>query len=90
MVANPVSKNSIQYIAGLTRSVAVDYSSADVNLTVVSRSLSCNVAGTVVLRMADDTADITRYMLAGVDYPWAVKTVKNVGTTVGMGINAGY
>jgi hypothetical protein len=90
MVANPVSKNSIQYIAGLTRSVAVDYSGGDVNLAVVSRSLSCNVAGTVVLRMADDTADITRYMLAGVDYPWAVKTVKNAGTTVGMGINAGY
>lgn len=90
MVANPVSKNSIQYIAGLTRSVAVDYSSSDVTLTVISRSLSCNVAGTVVLRMADDTADITRYMQAGIDYPWAVKIVRNSGTTAGMGINAGY
>lgn len=90
MVANPISKTSIEYISGLTRSVAVDYSGGDVTLAVVSRSLSCNVAGTVVLRMANDTADITRYMLAGVDYPWAVKTVKNAGTTAGMGINAGY
>lgn len=90
MVANPVSRTSIQYISGLTKSVAVDYSSGDATLAVISRSLSCNVAGTVVLRMADDTVDITRYMQAGIDYPWAVKVVRNAGTTAGMGLNAGY
>lgn len=90
MVANPISKNSVQYIAGLTKNVAVDYSGGDQTLAVVSRSLSANVAGTVVLRMADDTADITRYMQAGIDYPWAVKLIRNSGTTAGMGLVAGY
>lgn len=90
MVANSISRSSIQYQSGLTSDIAVDYSGGDVNLAKVCRSLSCNVAGTVVLRFADDAVDVTRYMLAGVDYAWAIKTIRNVGTTAGMGINAGY
>lgn len=90
MVAKPVSRSSVEYLAGLTSMVAVDYSAGDATLTRSSRSLSCNTAGTVVMRMEGDTADITRYMLAGVDYPWSVKIVRNSGTTASMGIVAGY
>lgn len=90
MVAKPVSRSSVEYLSGLTSMIAVDYSSADVTLTRPSRSLSCNVEGTVVMRMEGDSADVTRYMLAGIDYPWSVRIVRNSGTTASMGIYAGY
>lgn len=90
MVANTISKSSVQYLSGLTSMVAVDYSAGDATLAKVSRSLSCNVEGTVVMRLADDSADVTRYMMAGIDYPWAVKIVRNSGTTASMVIYAGY
>jgi len=90
MVANKVSRNSIEYIAGLRSMVALDYSAGDVTLATVSRSLSCNTFGTVVMRLEGDSADVTRYMIAGIDYPWAVKIIRNVGTTASMGLVAGY
>jgi hypothetical protein len=91
MVANVKSKSSIESLAGISSMVAVDYSGGDVVLARISRTLSCNVSGTVVLIMEDDgSTTSTRFMNAGQDYPWRVKTVKNSGTTVGMGIYAGY
>ena len=90
MVAKTVSKGSIEFLGGLTDMVAVDYSGGDATLTRPSRSLSCNVAGTVVLRMENGSADVTRYMNAGQDYPWNVRIVRNSGTTASMGIVAGY
>ena len=90
MAANPISKNSVEAISSITRNVAIDYSGGDQTLAVVSRSLSANVAGTVVLQMANDSSNVTRYMQAGIDYPWAVKIIRNSGTTAGMGLVAGY
>lgn len=90
MVASPVAKGSIEGISSISRMVAIDYSGGDVTLATVSRTLSCNTAGTVVLRCAGDSADVTRTMLAGVDYAWAVKLVRNSGTTASMGLVAGY
>lgn len=90
MVANTVSPNSIQSLGGLDAMVAVDYSGGDVTLDVVSRSLSCNTSGIVVMRLAGQSVDVTRYMNAGQDYPWHVKIVRNSGTTASMGIVAGY
>lgn len=89
MVANAISRSSVEYLAGLTGMVAIDYSVSDVTLARASRSLSCNTSGTVVLVMADGTTP-TRYMLAGVDYAWSVKGVTKAGTTASMGLYAGY
>jgi hypothetical protein len=33
---------------------------------------------------------VTRFMLAGVDYPWEVTQITSAGTTAGMGIYALY
>ena len=89
MVANTKSRSSVENLANLSGMVAVDYSGGDAVLASVSRSLSCNVSGTVALIMEDGT-EPSRLMLAGIDYAWRVKTVKQTGTTVGMGIYAGY
>jgi hypothetical protein len=43
-------------------------------------SISVNVSGLVALRFARSTADVTRYMLAGVDYPWRVTHIRIAGT----------
>ena len=90
MVANPVARNSIEFLAGIRDMVAVDYSGGDATLAKVSRTLSCNVAGTVVMRLEGGSSDVTRVMQAGVDYAWNVKIVRNSGTTASMGIYAGY
>lgn len=91
MVANKIARSSVEYLSGLTSMVAVDYAT-DVAISPPSRSLSCNVAGTVVLKMVGDSGYVTRYMNAGVDYAWSVIVVRSVanGTTTGMGIVAGY
>lgn len=89
MVASPKSRSSIENLSGLSGMVACDYSGTDVALAQVSRSLSCNTAGTVVLVMEDGTTP-TRYMQAGIDYPWRVKGITKIGTTASMGIYAGY
>lgn len=90
MVANKVSRNSVEFLAGIQSMIAVDYSGGDVTLARVSRGLSCNVSGTVVMRLEADGADVTRYMNAGQDYPWNVKIIRNSGTTASMGIYACY
>lgn len=91
MVANSISRDSIRVLAGISRMVAVDYSAGDVALAEVSRALSCNVDGTVVMTLEDAPAtSITRVMIAGQDYAWRVHTIKNSGTTAGMGIHALY
>lgn len=73
---------------GVARQVAVDYSGGDV---VVARTngLSCNVDGTVVFLDSAGNA-VTRYMIAGQDYPWEVTQVNNSGTDASMGIYALY
>ena len=43
-------------------------------------SISVNVSGLVKLRFARSSADVTRHMLAGVDYPWRVTHVRITGT----------
>jgi hypothetical protein len=90
MVANKTSRSSVEFLAGIQDMIAIDYSGGDVTLARVSRSLGCNVSGTVVMRLEGGSADVTRYMNAGQDYPWNVKIVRNSGTTASMGLYAGY
>jgi len=89
MVANAKSRSSIEYLSGIDEMVAIDYSGGDVTLATIPRSLSCNAAGNVVMRMAKGSTDVTRYMNAGVDYPWAVKIIRQTNTTA-TGLVAGY
>ena len=87
-MASPQGEPVTLIASGVWRQVAVDYSSG--NATVpVSDGLSCNVAGTVVFLDGAGNS-VTRYMNAGVDYPWSVTQVNNSGTTAGMEIYALY
>lgn len=49
-------------------------------LAFTTIALSVNVSGLVKVRFAGSSADITRYMLAGIDYPWRVTHVRSTGT----------
>ena len=91
MVANRTSKNNVAVLAGTSRQVAIDYSGGDVVLAEVSRGLGANVDGTVAMTLEDDrTTVVTRTVIAGMDYAWRVHTIKNSGTTPGLGLFALY
>lgn len=91
MVANKISKASTAALVGVSKMVAIDYSGGDVVLSEVSRGLGVNVDGTVVLTLEDaPTVSVTRVVLAGMDYAWRVHTIKNAGTTAGLGLTALY
>lgn len=74
--------------SGVRRQVGIDYSGGDVTIPVTN-GLSCNVEGTVVFEDAAGN-QATRFMLAGLDYPWEVTKIINAGTTAAMGLNALY
>lgn len=90
MVANPIAKGTIQELGGISRMVAIDYSSADVTLAMVARAIHVNADGTAVVRLEDDSADATLILKAGQVYPYRVKIVRNNGTTANMGLKACY
>lgn len=48
---------------------------------IVTRGFMVNVAGNVAVRFADDSADVTLTLLAGVVYPFRIKYVRVSGTT---------
>lgn len=52
------------------------------DLESVARALHANGSGNVALIMADDSASVVKYVVAGVTYPWRVKRVLATGTTV--------
>ena len=90
MVANPIAKGTIQELGGISRMVAIDYSSADATLSVIPRAIHVNTNGTAVVRLEDDSSDVTLILNAGQVYPYRVRIVRNSGTTAGMGLKACY
>ena len=62
--------------------VAINYSSGDQTLTKCSRGVYVTTSGTLVVRLADDTADATfTGLLAGQWYPLAVAIVRQTSST---------
>jgi len=62
--------------------VAINVGGGDQILGVDARALYVSVAGTLVVRMADDTADITlSNLVAGTVYPFAIALLRATGTT---------
>lgn len=90
MAANPIAKNSIASIGGFDNLVAIDYSAGDATLAVIPRGIHVNVDGTATVRLENGSADVALVLNAGQVYPYRIKIVRNTGTTVGMGIFAGY
>lgn len=90
MAANPIAKGSIQELGGISSMVAIDYSVSDATLAVIPRSIHVNADGTAVVRLEDDSADVTLVLNAGQFYPYRVKIVRNSGTTASMGLKACY
>lgn len=86
MVANPIAKASIENLSGASKMAASVYSSVDHTFDPVPRGIHVNVDGTAVVRLEDDTADRSLILKAGQTYWYRVKTIRNAGTTAGMGI----
>ncbi len=55
----------------------------------ITDAISVNVSGTVALRDAKGTL-VSRYLLAGVDYPHAASEVLATGTDADLGVTALY
>lgn len=86
MVANPISKGSIENVSGASKMVAADYSSADYTFATVPRGIHVNTGGTAVVRLEEDSADRTLVLNGGQTYVYRVKIIRNSGTTASMGI----
>lgn len=50
------------------------------DLPEVSRGIAVNASGLVKFTPFGQTTPVTRYALAGVDYPWRVRRVLDAGT----------
>lgn len=62
--------------------VAINIGSGDQVLGVAGRALYIGTAGNLVVRMADDAADVTLSNLAaGVVYPFAIVVIRSAGST---------
>jgi hypothetical protein len=62
--------------------LAVNVGGGDQVLGVCARALYVSVTGTIVVRLADDTADVTfANLTAGVVYPLAIALVRSAGTS---------
>ncbi|PZU22217.1 MAG: hypothetical protein DI589_12090 [Shinella sp.] len=87
MTANPIGKNTVENLSGASKTELADYSSADYNFTVTTRAIHVNVDGTASVVFEGDGATARSLVLVGgVTYPYRLKTIKNSGTTAGMGI----
>ena len=73
--------------SGVFRQVTVDYSGG---AAVIDRTdgLSCNTEGELTFKDGSG-ANVTRFMLAGVDYPWSVTEVTS-SSPADLGIVALY
>lgn len=61
---------------------AISYGSGDQVLTNCSRGIYITTTGTLVMRFADDTADVTfTGLLAGQWYPFSVAIIRNSGSS---------
>ena len=88
MAAAPQGSPVTLVANGIRRQLPLDYSGGNVTVPVTN-GLSCNVAGTVVFKDGAGNT-VTRYMNAGVDYPWEVTQITNSGTTASMGLYGLY
>lgn len=86
MVANPISKSSIENLSGGASTVLADYSAGDYTFAVVPRGIHVNVGGAAVVRFENDSSDRTVVLNGGFDYAHRIKIIRNSGTTAGMGI----
>ncbi|KAA3527061.1 hypothetical protein GOZ96_04805 [Agrobacterium vitis] len=92
MAANPIATSSVENLSGASSMVDADYSSADYTFPVIPRAIHVNAAGTAVVTLEGEISSVTHALVlnAGQTYPYRVKTIKNSGTTAGMGIRGIY
>lgn len=79
MVANKVSRSSIEWIGSARRCVAIT-PDASAALPEISRAIVSNDGGAVACRFEGDDADVTLTLLAGVVYPYNIEYVRISGT----------
>lgn len=66
----------------MTKSTAINVAAADQAVSPPSNGLYITTTGTLVVRFAEDSADVTLTNLqAGFFYPFAVKKIIKLGTT---------
>lgn len=86
MTANPIGKNTVENLSGASKTELADYSSADHDFSVTTRAIHVNVDGTAVVVFEGDSTTRSLVLVGGMTYPYRLKTIKNSGTTAGMGI----
>lgn len=87
MVANPISRGSIEWLGAASSSADITPHAS--NEFMPTRKIICAGAGTLAVRFANDTADRSLTLLAGVEYNFSIKAVRITGTTA-TGIVALY
>ena len=76
----PITSQTVSSIVDLAAQI-----SDTLELTTgITAGLRVNVDGLVKFVAADNSAAVTLYMLAGVDYPYRVKQVYSTGTDAGV------
>lgn len=85
--ANPISKSSTAWLG--PASGAADITPHATNTFTPTRGFMCAVAGTAAVRFADNAADTSLTLTAGVVYPFSIVAVRITGTTA-TGIVALY
>lgn len=79
MAANPISKNSIAWLGAATSGVAITPHATDTFKP--TRGIICAAGGTVAARFADDAADVSLTLTAGVVYSFSIVAIRATGTT---------
>lgn len=65
----------------LTKATAISVGGGDQTVSPPSSGIHVTTAGNLVVRMADDTADVTIACAANTYYEYSVKVIRQTGTT---------
>lgn len=65
--------------------IAINFSVSDQVFSKATRYLHVSTAGTLVVRFADDSADVTLVLAVGV-YPYAIAAIRNSGSASVVGV----
>jgi hypothetical protein len=79
VAGNPISRSSVEWIGPAASSF--DIAPHATNTFTATRKIICAGAGTLACRFANDTADRSLTLLAGVEYNLSIVAVRITGTS---------
>ncbi|MCY3878072.1 MAG: hypothetical protein OXF74_02695 [Rhodobacteraceae bacterium] len=78
-------RRRVDTIAPLSRSEVADVSSGDHEFANITRAVMVSGAGSLTIRLADDSADLTLTVTAGTFLPLRVRHVRRASTAALIG-----